>query len=81
MANMTNTGNGGLKPLRFGNIRGLMDMHCQGQHEIYVAEVLYVEAEGKLVVVTVCRHCDNVRFHERQVAQAHHSGELLKQGK
>lgn len=54
---------------------------CDGQHDVYVAEVLYVAAEGKLVVVTVCRSCTEVRFHERQVAQPRHEGELLKQGK
>jgi hypothetical protein len=52
---------------------------CGGQHVIYVAEVLYVEAEGKLVVVTVCRNCDTVHFHTQQVAQPHHTGILLKE--
>lgn len=84
MTNVANLGAGGLKPVRFGDIRGLMEQankRCDGQHDIYVAEVLYVEVEGKLVVVTVCRNCDTVRFHEQQVAQPHHQGELLKQGK
>lgn len=81
---ITNKSSGGLKPLRFGDIRGLMNQanqRCDGEHDIYVAEVLYVGAEGKLVVVTVCRHCDSVRFHEQQVAQPHHEGELLKKEK
>jgi hypothetical protein len=80
---MTNVASpsGGLKPFRFGDIRGLMEQRCSGQHDVYVAEVLYVPAEGKLVVVTVCRACTSVNFHERQVAQPHHAGELLKQGK
>lgn len=71
----------GLRPLRFADMRGLMDKRCDGQHDIYVAEVLYVEAEGKLVVVTVCRNCDTVRFHEQVVAQPHHAGKLLKNEK
>jgi hypothetical protein len=71
----------GLTPLRFASLRGLMEKRCDGQHDIYVAEVLYVQAEGKLVVVTVCRNCDTVRFHEQLVAKPHHEGELLKQGK
>lgn len=58
-----------------------MEKRCDGQHDIYVAEVLYVQAEGKLVVVTVCRNCDTVRFHEKQVAAPGLPGELLKQGK
>lgn len=81
MANVANLGSGGLKPLRFGDIRGLMASRCDGQHDVYVAEVLYVPAEGKLVVVTVCRACTSVNFHEKQVAEPHHEGELLKQGK
>jgi hypothetical protein len=84
MSNISNLGSGGLKPLRFGSLRGLMEQQnkrCDGQHDIYVAEVLYVGAEGKLVVVTVCRQCDTVRFHEQLVAQPHHDGELLNKGK
>lgn len=79
---MTNMAAGGLRPFGFGSTRGLMEesyaRNCQGQHDIYVAEVLYVGAEGKLVVVTVCRNCDTVRFHEKIVAEPHHTGELLK---
>lgn len=71
----------GLRPLRLGSMRGLMDKRCDGSHYIYVAEVLYIPAEGKAVVITVCRACDTVRFHEQQVAQPHHDGELLKKGK
>lgn len=82
MPNAANLGVGGLRPFHFA--RGNMEQQykrCDGQHDIYVAEVLYVPAEGKLVVVTVCRNCDTVHFHEKQVAQPHHEGELLKQGK
>lgn len=81
---MNNTKVEGLRPLRFGSMRGLMEQaarRCDGQHDIYVAEVLYVEAEGKLVVVTVCRNCDVAHFHEKVVAEPHHKGELLKKEK
>lgn len=54
---------------------------CDGNHDIYVAEVLHVGAEGKLVVITVCRQCDVVNFHERIVHAPHHTGELLKKEK
>lgn len=84
MSNVANLGSGGLKPLRFADPRGIMEQsnkRCSGEHDVYVAEVLYVPAEGKLVVVTVCRACTSVNFHEKQVAQPHHDGELLKQGK
>lgn len=81
---LTDTKTGGLRPFRFANTRGLMEQlnkRCDGQHDVYVAEVLYIAAEGKLVVVTVCRACTSVNFHEKQVAAPHHEGELLKQGK
>lgn len=51
---------------------------CPGQHDIYVAECLYVERDGKLVVVTVCRACDNVTFHEKVVTAPHTPAKLLK---
>lgn len=54
---------------------------CQGAHEIYVAEVLYVEKDGKLVVVTVCRACDSVTFHEKVVAAPGAQAVLLKNAK
>lgn len=47
-----------------------MDTRCTGGHEIYVAEVVAVESEGKVVVITVCRACDRVNFHEHQVAKS-----------
>lgn len=78
---MNNTAAGGLTPFRFASLRGAMEKRCDGQHDIYVAEVLYVTAEGKLVVVTVCRNCDTVHFHEQKVAQPHSEGELLKKEK
>ena len=48
-----------------------MQTDCRGEHAIFVAEVVAVEAEGKLVVVNVCRSCGEVTFHEHQVTKAH----------
>jgi hypothetical protein len=74
---------GGLKPIRFaGGIPGgnmEYDKKCTGNHDIYVAEVVYVESEGKLVVVTVCKGCDNVHFHEKQIAPSKSPAKLLKE--
>ena len=49
---------------------------CSGSHDIYIAEVVGFEKQGKLVVVTVCRLCDTVHFHEHDVVGAMR---LLKQ--
>ena len=46
-----------------------METNCRGEHQIFVAEVVAVEAEGKLVVVNVCRSCGEVTFHEHQVSK------------
>jgi hypothetical protein len=43
--------------------------HCVGDHEIYVAEVVGVEAEGTVTVITVCRRCDSVNFHTKKLAE------------
>lgn len=51
---------------------------CNGQHDIYVAEVFYVSEEGKAVVITVCRACDSVKFHEQIIAQPQHGAVALK---
>lgn len=51
---------------------------CSGEHAIYVVECLYVARDGKLVVVTACRACDTVNFHEKVVASPHTQAELLK---
>jgi hypothetical protein len=78
MSNAANLGSGGLRPFRFA--RGIMDYQskCSGNHDIYVPEVFYIGQEGKAVVVTVCRACDTVTFHEKLIAQPHHEAELLK---
>lgn len=55
-----------------------MDKQCNGQHDIYVAEVFYILAEGNAVVVTVCRACNLVKFHTQQIAQPNAIVEMLK---
>jgi hypothetical protein len=73
---MANPVGGGLRPFAFA--RGNMEK-CSGSHDIYVPEVFYVPQEGKAVVVTVCRACDTVKFHEHAIAQPHNvEVELLK---
>jgi hypothetical protein len=80
MANAAQLGTGGLRPFRFADPRGIMEQakKCSGEHDIYVPEVFYVQQEGKVVVVTVCRACDTVNFHQHQIADPHHSAEALK---
>jgi hypothetical protein len=76
-----NIAGGGLRPLRLAPLRGLVmeqQKKCSGEHDIYVPEVFYVQQEGKVVVVTVCRACDTVNFHQHQIADPHHSAEALK---
>ena len=71
MSNAANLGMGGLRPFRFGSPRGNMDYDkkCLGEHEIYVAECVISPSNGTITVVTVCRHCDRVSFHQKQVAE------------
>jgi len=51
---------------------------CEGEHELYVAECVAIEKEGKLVVITVCRHCDMVNFHEKIIAHSHTPIQFIK---
>jgi len=57
----------------------MQNTHCNGGHEIYVAEVVAVEAEGKIVVITVCRLCDRVSFTEKQICGSHSPIAFLKE--
>lgn len=52
---------------------------CGGQHQIYVVECVYVERDGKLVVVTACRSCDAVTFHEKVIAAPHTQAKFIKE--
>jgi hypothetical protein len=74
----------GLRPISFGgSIRGKQmetdSKKCGGGHYIYVAEVVYIQKDGKLFVVNVCRACGNVSFHEKQLASPGTPALLLKQ--
>ena len=80
MANATNLGSGGLRPLRFGSFkRDFMDIKCNGQHDIFVCDNLYVQSEGKIVTVAICRNCAQFYYGERQIAQPHQGAEFLKE--
>lgn len=52
---------------------------CFGGHDIYVAEVVAVQSEGKVVVITVCRSCNRVDFQEKQIARPHVTLTFLKE--
>lgn len=58
-----------------------MSNSCTGEHHIFVPEVVGVESEGKIVVVTVCTSCDRVNFHEHQVSSVGAPLRLLKEEK
>jgi hypothetical protein len=82
MANVINIGETGLKPLSFGVPRGgrmESNKKCSGNHYIYVAEVLYIQKDAKLVVINVCRACGEVSFHEKQVTTPGTEAVLLKE--
>jgi hypothetical protein len=83
MSNAVNLGAGGLRPLRFGILRGNQmetdSKKCGGGHYIYVAEVVYIQKDGRLFVVNVCRACGNVSFHEKQLATPGTPALLLKE--
>jgi hypothetical protein len=73
---------GGLKPIRYASLRGgnmEQNKKCSGNHYIYVAEVLYVQKDAKLVVINVCRACGEVSFHEKQVSTPGTPADLLKE--
>ena len=44
-------------------------MECKGEHRFYVADVAVVQAEGKVVVVSQCTACGEVRSSEVQVTK------------
>lgn len=44
---------------------------CGGEHDVYVAECVLAPAEGTITVVTVCRSCDRVSFHTKQITEPH----------
>lgn len=79
MANETNAKwvGGDLAPFRFAGGTPVDMRKCDGKHYIYVAEVVYIQKDGKLHVVNVCRACGAVAFHEKQIASAGTPADLL----
>jgi hypothetical protein len=77
MANVSNTG-GGLIPLHFSG--GSVDTRkCEGKHSVYVAEVVYIQKDGVLWVINVCKSCGVVSFHPKTIATPGSVAEFLKQ--
>ena len=58
-----------------------MDNRCTGEHRMFVAEVIGIEAEGKVVVITVCTQCGVVNFDEKQVSGSGAPLRMLKEEK
>lgn len=52
---------------------------CFGEHRLFVPEVIGVEAEGKVIVITVCTACGDVQFTDYQVANPGSSLRLLRE--
>lgn len=69
---------GFLRPLRLAPLRGTMATRCDGQHDIFVCDNLYVQSEGKIVTVAVCRNCAQFYYSEKQIAQPHREADFLK---
>jgi hypothetical protein len=84
MSNAANLGSGGLKPLRLGSLRGLMEQanaRCTGEHDVYVADTIIAPSEGTVTVITVCRSCDRVSFHTKQITEPHKGMNSTKENK
>jgi hypothetical protein len=81
MSNIVKLGAGGLQPFRFarGNQMETDSKKCGGSHSVYVAEVVYIQKDGKLFVVNVCRACGQVTFHEKQLSTPGTPALLLKE--
>ena len=56
-----------------------MKEKCNGDHNIFVAEVVGVESEGKVFVLALCRLCDLFNVHEVVVSQPGRQLRLLRQ--
>ncbi len=42
---------------------------CGGQHHFYVAQVIGIESEGRVVTITVCTSCGEFRHDELTVSK------------
>lgn len=56
-----------------------MEAHCNGEHNLFVAEVVGVETEGKVFVLALCRHCGLLSKHEIQVSMPGEPIRLLRE--
>lgn len=84
MSNTVNAEWSGMKPFRFASIKEASmtsSYVCNKGHYIYVAEVIYVQKDGKLHVVNVCRACGGVSYHEKQITDPGTAAVLLKEKK
>jgi hypothetical protein len=54
---------------------------CSGQHDLFVVDCVGVEAEGKVVVLAICRHCGELRSHEVLVSKINAPLRLLNEEK
>jgi hypothetical protein len=57
------------------------DIRCEGTHDVFVAEVVAVEATGKVYILTVCKACDKASCHPFQVSDDRTPLRLLKEEK
>jgi hypothetical protein len=73
----------GLRPISFGGPPRGKQMEqvkrCSGNHDIYVIECIYIQKDGKIHVINVCRACGEISFHERQIATGGTPAILLKE--
>lgn len=58
-----------------------MKTGCEGQHNIFVADVIGVESEGHVFVLALCRHCDEFNVHKVEVATPGSPIRLLMEAK
>jgi len=54
---------------------------CTGEHDLFVVDCVGVEAEGKVVVLAICRHCGELRSHEVVVSKSGSPLRLLNEEK
>lgn len=58
-----------------------MEGRCSNEHRIFVAEVLAIESDGKVCVITVCTNCGEISFKEHQVTKPGVQIRLLQEEK
>lgn len=55
------------------------NLKCLGEHRFFIAEVVGVEASGKVFVLAVCTNCGEFRDHELDTRAAGSPMRLLHQ--